>query len=141
MDNIRIAILSTHDRVCAFMDNEAPEALHYYKDELHSYLEGAANTYYFEASARHDDSVYLVEGNKLSFRYNGKDYYLNIMKVVRTEFVVEVSAYSLSFELLNEQKEAYKATKAMNFREYLTIIDYEKTVTLGINEVSGKSIQ
>jgi hypothetical protein len=29
----------------------------------------------------------------------------------------------------------------MNFREYLTIIDYEKTVTLGINEVSGKSIQ
>lgn len=141
MDNIRIAILSTHDRVCAFMDNEAPEALHYYKDELHSYLEGAANTYYFETSARHEDSAYLAEGNKLSFRYNGKDYYLNIMKVVRTEYVVEVSAYSLSFELLNEQKEAYRATKAMRLSEYLNVIDYEKTVVLGVNEVSGKSIQ
>ncbi len=140
MNCIRIAVLDTYDRVCAFMDNQAPKALHYYDDELHSYLEGAANTYCFKAGAKHEDSVCLEEGNKLVFRYGGRDYYLNIMKVVRTEYVVEVVAYSLSFELLNEQKEAYKAPRAMSFAEYLAVIDYEKTVTLGINEVSDKKI-
>ena len=67
MENVRIAILSTYDQVCAFMDNSLPNALHYYSDEVHSYREGAANTFEFTASARHKDSKYLVEGNKLSF--------------------------------------------------------------------------
>ncbi len=140
MDHVRIAVLDAYDRVCAFMDNQALKALHYYDDELHSYLEGAANTYCFKAGAKHEDSACLEEGNKLAFCYNDRDYYLNIMKVVRTEYVVEVVAYSLSFELLNEQKEAYKASRAMSFAEYLAVIDYEKTVVLGINEVSDKRI-
>ena len=40
MDNIRIAVLSAYDEVRAFLDNEAPEAMHYYDDELHEYLKG-----------------------------------------------------------------------------------------------------
>lgn len=42
MDNIRIAVLSTYDKVCAFLDNKAPGAMHYYDDELHEYLKGSA---------------------------------------------------------------------------------------------------
>lgn len=67
MDNIRIAVLSAYDNVCAFIDNEAPEGMHYYDDELHMYLEGAASTYTFKTNADHPDSLYLVEGNKLAF--------------------------------------------------------------------------
>ncbi|MGC4020257.1 MAG: phage tail spike protein [Muricomes sp.] len=141
MENIRIAVLSPHDKVCTFLDNEAPKALHYYNDELHEYLKGTANTFTFKADARHVDSVHLSAGNKISFRYLKKDYYLNIVSVRRSEYEVEVTAYSMNFELLNEQKAPYKATRAMTFVEYLDIFDYEKVVTLGINEVSNKSIK
>ena len=140
MENVRIAILNAYDKVCGYMDNQAPESLHYYSDELHQYLKGSANTYSFRCNARHEDSVYLTEGNKLAFRYRGKDYYLNIMRVTRNEDEVEVEAYSLNFELLNEQKEAYKATSAMTFKQYLDVFDYEKVIVLGINEVSDKAI-
>lgn len=140
MDTIRIAILNTYDKVCTYLDNEVTEAMHYYDDELHQYLKGSANTYTFKTSARHEDAIYLTEGNKLAFQYGKNDYYLNIMKVVRDEYEVKVTAYSLNFELLNEQKEAYKSSGAMTFAQYLDVFDYEKVVVLGRNEVSGKSI-
>lgn len=140
MESIRITILSTHDVVCARMDNEAPDALHYYDDELHSYLEGTANTFSFKAPADHEDAQYLTVGNKLAFQKDGRDYYLNIVQSTQDEEIVDVMAYSLSFELLNEENTAYKAPKAMSFAEYLAVFDWEKTVTLGINEVSDKRI-
>ncbi len=140
MENVRIAVLSAYDKVCAFLDNGAPSALHYYGDELHSYREGSACTYSFKASARHGDAQYLVEGNKLAFRYGGRDYYFNIMKVVKTEYVVEVVAYSMMFELLNEDAGEYKSPKAMTFQEYLDVFDPEHTLELGVNEVEDKTV-
>ncbi len=140
MENVRIAVLNTHDKVCAFLDNKIPDALHYYNDELHSFREGSANTYTFTASATHEDSQYLAEGNKLAFQYNDKDYYFNIVKVTRDEHTVEVMAYSMVFELLNEELEAYKPTKAMKFDEYLNVFDFENVVELRIYEVADKAI-
>lgn len=141
MEDIRIAVIDTADIVQAFLDNSAADALHYYDDTLHLYLSGAAYTYTFKAEARHEDSVYLTVGNKLAFRRNGKDYYLNIMSCVRDEETVEIEAYSLTFELLNEYVRAYSATKAMTFAEYLNAFDGEHIITLGNNEVSTKSIK
>lgn len=141
MERVRIAVLDAYDNVLAFMDNGAPKALHYYDDELHEYLKGTANTLTFCAGAKHEDAQYLVEGNKLSFLYRGKEYYLNIMSVRRDELKAEVTAYSLSFELLNEEKEKYAATEAKTFAEYLSVFDAEKIVTLGNNEISDKSIK
>lgn len=137
MENIRIAVLSANDELHTFMDNEAPEALHYYEDELHEYLQGAANTFAFTAMAKHQDSIYLVEGNKLAFVYNGRDYYLNIMSVSRDEYEVEVEAFSTSFELLNESVGEYDPGKAVSFESYLNTFDPEHSLSLGINEVSG----
>ena len=141
MDNIRIAVLDAYDVKITFMDNSLPGALHYYKDELHTYLEGSAATFSFTASAKHGDSQYLAEGNKLSFRYCGNDYYFNIVKVYRTEYIVEVTAYALMFELLNEDAPEYKAGRAMSFKEYLGVFDPERTVKIGVNEVSEKKIK
>lgn len=123
------------------MDNEAVDGLHYWDDELHQYLSGSSHTFSFKADARHEDSVYLTVGNKISFQYHKKDYYLNIVNCIRSEDVVEVEAYALSFELLNEYVSEYAASSAMSFEEYLDVFDYEKTVQLGINEVSDKSIK
>lgn len=142
MDDVRIAILSSADIVCAFMDNSAPEALRYYDDELHEYLEGSAYTFSFSASAKHESSQYLIEGNKLSFVYRNKSYYLNIMKVIRDEYTVDVEAYGLSLELLNEYTGAYSAAQAMTFEEYLEAFNFaDDILTIGINEVSNKSIK
>lgn len=140
MEHVRIAILSTYDKVCAFLDNKAKKALHYYDDELVEYLKGTASTLTLTATARHPDSQYLVEGNKLAFKYRDRDYYMNIMHVERDEYEVTVEAYSLSFELLNEQRGSYSAAEAMSFTEYMSVFDPEHTVTLGINEVTDKSI-
>ena len=140
MEYVRIAILDAYDSVQTYMDNNVPTALHYYSDELVEYLKGTAATYSFTAPSKHADSIYLAEGNKLSFRYRDKDYYMNIMHVERDESEVTVEAYSLSFELLNEQRAAYKASSAMSFEEYLAVFDPEHVITLGINEVSEKRI-
>lgn len=140
MENIRIAVLSANDEMHTFMDNEAPEALHYYEDELHEYLQGAANTFAFTAMAKHQDSIYLVEGNKLAFVYNGRDYYLNIMSVSRDEYEVEVEAFSTSFELLNESVGEYDPGKAVSFESYLNTFDPEHSLSLGINEVSELNV-
>lgn len=46
MEHIRIAVLDQNDNVLSFLDNEAEEATHYYDDELHEYLKGAASTFF-----------------------------------------------------------------------------------------------
>ena len=140
MNEIRIAILNPHDRVLAFLDNTHRNSMHYWSDELHEYLQGAANTYAFTVSSKHEDAAYIVEGNKVAFVYNGKDYYLNIVHVEKDEFTVTATAWSLSFELINENVGAYKSESAMSFEEYVTAFDPERTVRIGINEVSDKRI-
>lgn len=140
MNEIRIAVLNPHDRVLAFLDNTHRNSMHYWSDELHEYLQGTANTYAFTVSSKHEDAVYIVEGNKVAFVYNGKDYYLNIVHVEKDEFTVTATAWSLSFELINENVGAYKSESAMSFEEYVTAFDPERTVRIGINEVSDKRI-
>ena len=140
MNEIRIAVLNPHDRVLAFLDNTHRNSMHYWNDELHEYLQGTANTYAFTVSSKHEDAAYIVEGNKVAFVYNGKDYYLNIVHVEKDEFTVTATAWSLSFELINENVGAYKSESAMSFEEYVTAFDPERTVRIGNNEVSDKRI-
>ncbi len=140
MENIRIAVLSANDELHTFMDNEAPEALHYYEDELHEYLQGTANTYTFAVDAKHPDSQYIEVGNKVAFVYKGRSYYLNIVSTEQTEWMITATAWSLSFELISEDVGAYKSPNAMSFAEYLTTFDAERTLKLGLNEVSDKRI-
>ena len=98
MDNVRIAVLDAYDNVCIFLDNTIDEAMHYYKDELHTYLSGSAYTYSFKTLSNHDDSKFLTVGNKLSFVYKNKGYYCNIVNNERNEKYTKVTAYGLSLE-------------------------------------------
>lgn len=140
MDNIRIAILSANNTPVAFMDNQHKKSMHYWGDELHEYLQGAANTYTFMVSAKHQDAENVTAGNKVAFIHKGKSYYLNIVNTEQTEETITATAWSLSFELINEDAGEYKAGKAMSFEEYLAVFDAERTLKLGLNEVSDKRI-
>jgi hypothetical protein len=140
MDSIRIAILSANNTPVAFMDNAHKKAMHYWGDELHEYLQGAANTYTFTVNAKHPDAEHVTVGNKVAFTHKGKSYYLNIVNTDQTEKTITATAWSLSFELINEDAGEYKAGKAMSFEEYLAVFDAERTLKLGLNEVSDKRI-
>lgn len=140
MDSIRIAILSANNTPVAFMDNAHKKSMHYWKDELHEYLQGAANTYTFTVNAKHTDAQHITVGNKVAFKCKGKSYYLNIVNTEQTEQTITATAWSLSFELINEDAGEYKAGKAMSFEEYLAVFDAERTLKLGLNEVSDKRI-
>lgn len=140
MDSIRIAILSANNTPVAFMDNAHKKSMHYWGDELHEYLQGTANTYTFTVNAKHPDAQHIKAGNKVAFTYKGKSYYLNIVNTDQTEETITATAWSLSFELVNEDSGAYKAASAMSFEEYLAVFDAERTLKLGLNEVSDKRI-
>jgi predicted nucleic acid-binding Zn-ribbon protein len=139
MDAPRIAILTPYNEVQCFMDNNVPNAMHYYDDTLHTYLKGSAYTYEFKTLTRHSDTKYLVEGNKLSFFFKDKGYYLTIMTVERGGAETTITAYGLCLELTNEQISDYSGT-SMSFVEYLNAWGFEQAFTIGVNEVSDKRI-
>lgn len=140
MEQIRIAILNPYNKVLAFLDNTVPNAMHYFNETLHTYLKGSSYTFEFTTMTAHDDAVFLVEGNKLSFKRKGKDYHLTIMSVEKGGDTTTVTAYGLCLELTNEYVDAYKATKAMSFEEYINAYGFERSFTIGKNEVSNKKI-
>ena len=140
MEYIRIAILNPYNKVLTFLDNTVPNAMHYFDETLHTYLKGSSYTFEFTTMTAHDDAVFLVEGNKLSFKRKGKDYHLTIMSVEKGGDTTSITAYGLCLELTNEYVDAYKATKAMSFEEYINAYGFERSFTIGKNEVSNKKI-
>lgn len=139
---MRIAILSPNDDLLTVMDNDLPEALSFFDDELHLYLKGSAYTFDFSAYTQHPDSKYCVVGNKVSFRYKGKDYSTNIVKVERSEYVTTCQCLSMLLELTQEESPPFKSPDAKSFVQYINSFGFDSwTLTMGINEVADKSIK
>lgn len=141
LQKVRIAVLDPYGTVLAHLDNAVDKAMPYWSDTLHTYLSGSAYTFGFKTFTAHEDAKYLVEGNKLSFKYKDKGYHLTIMNVEKSRKTVMVEAYGLSLELTNEQIDAYKSPRAMSFVEYIKAWGFERSFTVRINEVSNKSIR
>lgn len=140
LQKVRIAVLDPYGTVLAHLDNDVDKAMPYWSDTLHTYLSGSAYTFGFKTFTAHEDAKYLVEGNKLSFKYKDKGYHLTIMNVEKSRKTVMVEAYGLSLELTNEQIDSYKSPRAMTFVEYIKAWGFERSFTVRINEVSNKSI-
>lgn len=141
LQKVRIAVLDPYGTVLAHLDNDVDKAMPYWSDTLHTYLSGSAYTFGFKTLTAHEDAKYLVEGNKLSFKYKDKGYHLTIMNVEKSRKTVMVEAYGLSLELTNEQIDAYKSPRSMGFVEYIKAWGFERSFTVRINEVSNKSIR
>lgn len=140
MEYIRIAILNPYNKVLAFLDNTVPNAMHYFDEILHTYLKGSSYTFEFTTMTAHDDAVFLVEGNKLSFKRKGKDYHLTIMSVEKGGDTTTVTAYGLCLELTNEYVGEYKATRPMEIVEYIHSFGFEQAFVVGKNEVRNKHL-
>lgn len=135
---IRVAILDKYDHVLAFMDNDAPKALHYWSDTLHEYVKGNASTFDFTCDGHHADSGKIAVGGHVSFHYNNKDYYMNIMSVETSEDEVTVTTESTVFEFLNESAGVYTGT-SQTFTQYVNAAcNGEKFVTIDSASISDR---
>lgn len=120
------------------MDNTVSKAMHYYNEILHTYLKGSAYTFEFTTLTAHEDAVFLVEGNKISFKRKDKGYFLTIMNVEKGGDETKVTAYGLCLELTNETVGEYKATSRLTFSEYVDGLGIEQSFVIGVNEISDK---
>ncbi len=50
-------------------------------------------------------------GCRLAFRYKGKDYWMTIKSVKKTGYQMEITAYSLSLEANEEERELIRLTE------------------------------
>ena len=139
MENVRIAILSADDTVCAFLDNSVDKCAPYWDEVLHTYLQGSQYTFELRTLADHDDAQFIVEGNHCSFRYKNHDYYCTIVHVEKSEHEIYMQAYGLTLELTNETVDAYSGT-SMSIVDYIKAYQFENTFVIGVNEVSDKRI-
>lgn len=141
MSTPRIAVLNARDEVLGFLDNDRPGAIHYFDETLHLYLAGSAYT--FEGKVLTSEDSQMIEvGNKLSFRYENKDYYLNIVKTEKDEVYTSFECFGLTFEFLNEEVDKYEAPEAKTLAAYIQQWGAE-TMDLRIihNEVADRSLK
>lgn len=135
---MRICILSPQNEQIGFLDNLPPKALHYYDDTLHRYLKGTADTLEFKSPSDHEDSSLLEVGNKLTFIYEGREYYFNIVKAIQDEQEITVTAWGSVFEFITETAIPYSGS-AKTLVEYIQGHGFEfGHVKIGTNEVSNK---
>lgn len=139
MENVRIAILSADDTVCAFLDNSVDKCAPYWDEVLHTYLQGSQYTFELRTLADHDDAQFIVEGNHCSFRYKNHDYYCTIVHVEKSEHEIYMQAYGLTLELTNETVDGFSGS-SLSIVQYIQHYQFENTFVIGVNEVSDKRI-
>lgn len=141
MTTPRIAVLNARDEVLGFLDNDRPGAVHYFDETLHLYLAGSAYTFDGKVLTCEDTQIIEV-GNKLSFRHQNKDYYLNIVKTEKDEVYTSFECFGLTFEFLNEEVDKYEAPEAKTLAAYIQKWGAE-TMDLRIihNEVADRALK
>ncbi|MGG8343702.1 phage tail protein [Streptococcus uberis] len=134
---MRIAIRDTTDsHTVGFFDNKA--GIKFNSAEMTQFLKGACS--FVTIKYRSKDAEKVRAGCKLAFRHKGKDYWLTINEFSKKGTEVEITAYSLSLEANKEKRGAYKASSAMSIVDYFSVFDPEKSLEIGINEVSDKKL-
>lgn len=131
----RIYIRDQNDEVLDTLDEGQ-----YFDDNMQRFLKGKATVLSFTIVKDEASYALMSAGRNLSFRYDEEDFWLSCVIVEQDETYLTVTAWSLGLELNNETHGPYKAPKAMTFAEYLAVIDIERILTLGLNEVSDKKI-
>ncbi len=131
-----IAILDNQDHLLCLLDD-------YTESNLHTFLQGTAAFFKCSVVQNSEYSQYFKVGNKVSFVWNDISYHFDITATTKNEELVSIQADSLTLELRNEDSSAYKANRAMTFKEYLDVFLFagDNPIVLGINEVADKKLQ
>lgn len=135
----RIHILSAEESPVLVMDNDAPGALHYFGDTMHTYLTiGGASTFAFTVDSQHKDAHLLEPGMKAAFRFEDRDRYFTITSVDRDETETVCTLEGLTFEFLNEEVDKYEAASEMTFLDYLDAWGFERDLIIVVrNDIAA----
>ncbi|AZF92758.1 unnamed protein product [Streptococcus phage TP-778L] len=144
-------LLTIHDnnlQKVAYIDNDKQSTLNFFNDKWTRLLESGTSVFEFSVFKKSITSNYNVETaykylNErafVSFKYKGRSYLFNVMKVEEDENIIRCYCENLSLELLLEYRGAYKASKPMTFKEYFDDwgMGQVAKLTLGVNEVSDQ---
>lgn len=140
--------MTADDETVAILDNEMDNALHYFDDEFHRYLETGASTFdlsilkrlkiYSNANKGNEtDYQHLKENNSLVFTHKNRDYKFTIRRIEETESSMRLYCENLSLDLINEYRAPYKADKAYGIAKYINDCIYDSGYEIGINEFSS----
>lgn len=131
-----IAILDNQDHLLCLLDD-------YTESNLHTFLQGTAAFFKCSVVQNSEYAQYFKVGNKVSFVWNDVSYHFDITLSTSNEQLITIQADSLTLELRNEDSSAYKANRAMTFKEYLDVFLFvgDNPIVLGINEVADKKLQ
>ena len=131
-----IAILDNQDHLLCLLDD-------YTDSNLHTFLQGTAAFFKCSVVQNSEYAQYFKVGNKISFVWNNVSYHFDITLSTSTEQLVTIQADSLTLELRNEDSSAYKANRAMTFKEYLDVFLFagDNPIVMGVNEVADKKLQ
>ncbi|HHL0588961.1 TPA: glucosaminidase domain-containing protein [Streptococcus agalactiae] len=133
-----------------FLDNDKQGALNYFNHKWYRKQKTGSSVLEFsvykkdllgDSPLSHKYHV-LNDQAFVSFVHKSKVQLLNIMKIDEDEKQIDCYCENLNLELLNEYCNAYKATKAMSFEEYLVQFDILNwgALTIGTNEVKDKKL-
>lgn len=136
----RLTILDTNDNYLTTIDNDLPDALHYSAGKVHDYLLGTTGTLEITTYKKTDEASKITVGCKVATTHNDEQRTFTIVDVDEDEYELSFTAMDLNLLLNYSEADAYKASRAMTFAEYLEVFDPEKTLTIDVNEIAAKKL-
>ncbi len=114
--------LNIHDSTLkriGFINNDLPDALHYFNDNWHRYLAEGTSTFDFSVNKVNPDYALLTLQSYISFSYDDEDYLFNIINIQQDHYSMQLQCENLNLELISEEVGAYSNTKRHSIVWYL----------------------
>ena len=114
--------LSIHDQTLkrvGFINNNLPDALHYFDDNWHRYLAEGTSTFDFSVNKVNSSYALLTLQSYISFTYDGEDYLFNIINIEQDHYSIHLQCENLNLELISEEVGSYVNTKRHSIVWYL----------------------
>lgn len=115
--------LNIHDKTLkcvGVVNNELPNALHYFNDNWHRYLAEGSSTFEFTVLKNNPDYALIQSSSYISFYYQHEDYLFNVIGIKEDDKNnIVVSCIDLNLGLVYEILNAFKNTKRHSIVWYL----------------------
>lgn len=114
--------LNIHDstlKKVGYINNDVPNALHYYDDNWHRYLAEGTSTFDFSVNKVNPAYSLITLESYISFTYNDEDYLFNIVNIQQDHSTMQIQCENLNLELISEEVGTYSNTKRHSIVWYL----------------------
>ena len=127
--------------VLGIMNNNIPNALHYYDDEVHEYVMGGSSAFSFSVDKYKDGKIntdidMLRVGNHLSFKNGDDGRMMKIFSLTENIRSISFMCMDITLELISEDTPKYISNDSKSLATYFQIFDLQLgNIMIGINEV------